>query len=96
MTCTTQEFFEKHAEEYLAHAKDPDLSGIVHDFYIFSKLANYAVPHRDLLVDARYEEIYFSVDPEQVYRDLPEEEMIRLIRCGLRYSAEHECFCMFV
>lgn len=90
------EFFEKYEDEYLNYRKDPDISNVTHDFYVMNALSSYVESPMDLIISSTNEEICFSVDPEFVYESLSEGEMIQLIRCGLRYSGEYECFCMFV
>lgn len=93
---TVAEFFKKHSGEYLRYQGDEDIENVTHDLYVFNKLAPFAEKSKALLVSATYEEIWFGVDPEEVFKCSTKLDMIRLIRCGLRYSEEHECFCMFV
>ena len=93
---TVAEFFEKHSDEYLRYHGDELIENVTHDLYVFNKLAQFVEKPKDLLVSATYGEIWFNVKPEDALKSLSELDMIRLIRCGLRYSEEDECFCMFV
>lgn len=41
------------------------------------------------------DEIYISVDINELAKFVKEEHIIELIRCGVRYNEEHDCLCMF-
>lgn len=88
-------FFEANEDYYLKTDDDPLVKDQIHDLYIFNALAKF-VKRGDLIVAASHEEIFLNVDPQDVYTELTSYELIRLIRCGLRYSEDQECFCMFV
>ncbi len=90
-----EELFEKHEDEFLNYEGDPDLSNLVRDVYIFNKLEPF-VKGGYLIGSAPYDEMYFTVNTREVTNTLSEEEMIKLIRCDLRHSSDHECFVMFI
>lgn len=50
----------------------------------------------DLVSAAEHDEIWLSADPVAVAAQATEAQLIDLIRCGVRYDREHECFAMFV
>lgn len=89
-----KELFDKYEDEYLNYRVDPALEGKVHDFIVFEALVPF-VERGDLVGNYGYEEIYLNVDVEKVLSKLTEDEIVRLIRCGLRYSEDRECFVMF-
>lgn len=89
-----KELFDKHENEFLNYRADPSLEDKVHDFVVFESLVKF-VKRGDLICNLGYEEIYLNVDVAEVVNTLSEDELVRLIRCGLRYSECHECFVMF-
>lgn len=89
-----KELFEKHENEFLNYRADPSLEDKVHDFVVFESLVKF-VKRGDLIGNLGYEEIYLNVDVAEVVNTLSEDALVKLIRCGLRYSDEHECFVMF-
>ena len=90
-----KELFTKYENEFLNYRADPELVGKVHDFIVFENLVQF-VERGDLVRSKGYEEIYFNVNDETVIENLPEETMLKLIRCGLRYSEDAECFVMYI
>lgn len=88
------EFFSNNGDEFLKSYKDPEIKDIIHDLFVFNKLAPF-VERGDLICASSRDEIFFNVDPEQVFTSLTSYELIKLIRCGLRYSEDQECFVMF-
>jgi hypothetical protein len=91
-------FFEIHNEEYMEFervpiklASRPD----VHAFMLLDKL----VPSKsrmDMVASAEHDEIYLEVDPKKLFAVAKDEEIIELIRCGVRYEEELDSFAMFV
>jgi hypothetical protein len=86
--------FEKHGEEYLQfelvekplHSR-PDLAAFL--------LLDQLVPGKNDMVSAsEHDEFFLSVDVEEVAKVITEEQIVTLIRCGIRYSS-YDCFCMF-
>jgi hypothetical protein len=79
--------FQEHRGEYrkfeLVHpqlSRRPDL----HAFLLLNKL----VPGCDNIISAaEHDEIWLSIDPEDLGNVLTEDLIIELIRCGVRYSA---------
>ncbi len=95
-----EKFFEdeEHDEEYAQHQNisperrlhdRPDLNA----FLLLDKL----VPGTHVMVDAaEHDEIYLNTDPEELAEVATEEDLIDLIRCGVRYDPEIPSLCMFV
>ena len=48
----------------------------------------------DILGGVNYEEVFLNVDINKV--DLTEGDVIKLLRCGVRYNSDNECLSMFV
>lgn len=93
---TIEELFEKHQDEFLQYERDYSLKDKAKDVTLFNMLSDKIPPHKDLIIGAWYEEIFFDVDLDDFVTFFSEEEIVRMIRCGLRYDSERECLCMFV
>lgn len=92
---TIEELFEKHQDEFLQYERDSSLKCEPRDITLFNMLSDLAAGG-GLIAGALHEEIFFSVDLNDFVRFFSEEEVVRMIRCGLRYDSERECLCMFV
>ncbi len=89
--------FDKHEDEFLkfdrvenpAHPR-PDLAAFI--------LLDRLVPHpgRDMVSSAEHDEIYLEVEPSHLAEVATEDDVLTLIRCGLRFDTDTESFCMFV
>lgn len=49
-----------------------------------------------MLSCAEYDEVWLAVDCEALARAITTEQVRDLVRCGIRYSGERDCLCMFV
>ena len=66
----------------------PDL----HAFMLLDKL----FPHRkDIISAAEHDEIYLSVEPSELAEVATEEQIIELVRCGVRYDEDNDSLAMF-
>lgn len=94
------ELFDKnHHEEYLRFEEidnppfeSKDLCGF-HKLYQFLKQDE---KHKDIVRDSRHDEIYLCGLDDLDLNNMTENDIIYLIRCGVRYDEEYDCFCMFV
>ena len=92
----TPEQYEKHDDEYLKFdlvqnktSRRPDL----HAFNLLDRL----VPGEDDIVNAaEHDEIYLSVSPDELAKVATEEQIIELIRCGVRYDGNTGSLALFV
>lgn len=48
----------------------------------------------DIIGSAIYEEVCLNVDIDKV--NLTEDDVIKLLRCGIRYNSDYGCLSMFV
>jgi hypothetical protein len=53
-------------------------------------------PGIDMIVAAEHDEIWLGADVQLVAEHATEEQIVTLIRCGVRLDADLECFAMFV
>ena len=65
----------------------------LHAFILLDKL----LPDDDnsIIVAAEHDEIYLSVDVEELAKVATEENIINLIRCGIRYDEQTDSLCKF-
>jgi hypothetical protein len=91
--------FEKHENEYLAFDREqnpkhprPDVCA----FLLLHELAPRDRPNTDMIGGAEHDEIWLNADPRKVAENATEEQIVTLIRCGVRFNHAHESFDMFV
>jgi hypothetical protein len=51
---------------------------------------------QDILGSASHDEVYINVDCEALAEVATEDDVLTLVRCGVRYDDEHDSLCMFV
>lgn len=96
------EFFDKYSDEYLKFDKIQNKVHPVPDICAFLMLHNLAPEinsigtFSDMISYAAHEEIFLSTDVDKLFENATNDQLIDLIRCGVRYSEEHHCLCMFV
>lgn len=90
--------FEKHSDtEYIqfkritvaTESRRPDLCA-------FIRLDELVPGNTDIVSDAEHDEIYLEVEPEDLAKVVTEEDIIFLLRCGVRYDSSYPALCMFV
>ncbi len=89
------ERFEQFDDDYIdfdgvqnKRSKRPDL----HAFLLLDELFP---GDTDLVSAAEHDEIYLDIDSDKL-DDLTDEQIQELVRCGVRFSKEFDCLCMFV
>ena len=93
-----QEIFEKFDDEsssnfYLIENKlstRPDLCG----FLYLEKLC--PGHDEDLIAAAEHDQVYLSIDCDELEKVATEEDVLYLCRCGIFYDDDQECLSMFV
>jgi len=66
----------------------PDL----HAFILLDKL----VPGDSYLIScSEHDEFFFSIDPDTLNGVITDEQLLELVRCGVRYDASLDSLCMF-
>ncbi len=94
-----EELFEKHDDEYIKfdrvqnprHSR-PDLCA----FLMLHDLSPAKKPGRDMISSAEHDEIWLDIDVDQVAENATEEDIITLIRCGIRFDTDNWAFALFV
>jgi hypothetical protein len=96
------EAFEANREEYLKFGRIDKLPpqsavfGSRPDLYAFMLLDCLVPGTSDMISSATHDEIYLAVSTEELAAAATLEQVITLIRCGVRYDQYTESLCMFV
>jgi hypothetical protein len=90
--------FEEHNDEFLKGEritperrlhKRPDINAFI--------LLDRLIPgEHDIVTAASHDEIYLGIECDELAKVATEEDIIDLIRCGVRYDNDTESLCMFV
>lgn len=100
-----QELFEKHESEFLKFDREtaprhprPDLCAflMLHELSPMPPLRGSGSMARDMVSAAGHDEIFLDVDCNTLAMNATEADIVTLIRCGVRFSAEYDSLCMFV
>jgi hypothetical protein len=96
-------FWEEHEDEYIRHEnitaerrlhRRPDINA----FLLLDKLCpgpNSNGYFMEMVSGAEHDEIFLDVSSEDISH-ATDEDLLDLIRCGVRYSGEYDSFAMFV
>jgi hypothetical protein len=66
------------------------------DMHAFIMLDRLFPNNVDMVSAAEHDEIWLDVEPDELSKVATEEQMIELIRCGVRYNHETDSLAMFV
>ncbi len=80
--------FDKHCGEYLQFHKITDKKSKRPDLHSFLLLDSLIPSDQDIVSAANHDEIYLSIDLEALAQVINEEQVIELIRCGLRINED--------
>jgi hypothetical protein len=98
---TTEQFeqlFEQHDREFLKFERIQNRRSNRPDIHAFL-LLDQLVPddkERDIISSAGHDEIYLQPDVDTLASVITEDQVIELIRCGVRYDSTYDSLCMFV
>jgi hypothetical protein len=91
----THERFEAFNDDYLKFDRienkrnqRPDL----HAWLLLDEL--FPNPGRDMVAAAEHDEIWLDVDGKKLEK-LTDEQILELVRCGVRYDSKYNCLAMF-
>jgi len=52
-------------------------------------------PGRDIVCASEHDEFFIDVSAEKLAEVASEDDVLTLVRCGVRFSDEYDCLCMF-
>lgn len=88
--------FEKHNDEFLKFERVENKKSQRADLHAFLLLDSIVPGKSDMVSCAEHDEIWLDVDCEEFGRAVTEEQIIELVRCGVRYDDDVDSLCMFV
>lgn len=90
------ELFKKHNDEYLNFKDVEPKMSLRADLHAYMLLDNLCPSNDDIVSAASHDEIWLWCDCDELVETATEDDIITLIRCGIRYDANHNSLCMFV
>jgi hypothetical protein len=81
-----EELLEKHEEEYLKFDKVKEKKTNRPDLQALLILDSIIPSNRDIISASEHDEFFLDIDLEVLAAKATEEQIIDLIRCGVRYS----------
>jgi hypothetical protein len=87
--------FEKFEDEWEFEKVDQALTRRS-DLYAFCLLDKLVPGVGDIVDHAEHDEIWLSIDCEELARVASEDHILSLVRCGVRYDDDEEALKMFV
>ena len=91
-----KKLFEKHSDEFLVFGEVANKTSRRADMHAFNLIEKLVPGDRDMISSAEHDEIWLSVDPVELANVATEDQIVELIRCGVRYDFDTDSFAMFV
>lgn len=88
-------YSEGEADEHLKFERVKERLSNRPDLHAFILLGLLCPGTEDIIGSSQHDEFYLSISPQEIAKVATEEQIIDLIRCGLRYDSQNEAFCMF-
>ena len=88
--------FVKYDDEYIAFGRVENKRSQRPDIHAFILLDALVPGDRDIVCSSEHDEIYLEVEPEALAAVATKEQIIELIRCGVRIDEEVNSLAMFV
>lgn len=92
----TAELYEKYEAEYLEFDRVQNKTSGRRDIHAFNLLDKLVPGTGDIVSCAEHDEIWLEVSPEALAVVATEDQIVELIRCGVRYDSQTDSLAMFV
>ena len=92
----TSQQYKKYADEYLRFDRVENKTSNRPDLHAFMLLDKLMPDTCDIISNAEHDEIWLNVSPEALGLVASLDQIIELIRCGVRYDGATDCLAMFV
>lgn len=89
------EVFEKFNDDYIDFDKVENPLHSRPDLCAFLLLDKLVPGTGDMISAAEHDEIFLDTDVDELALIATEDDILTLVRCGVRYSEEFNCLCMF-
>ena len=66
------------------------------DLCAFMLLESLVPAADDIVAAAEHDEIFLSVKVDELNKAVTDEQLLTLVRCGVRYDSSYDCLSMFV
>lgn len=64
------------------------------DLHAFIVLDEWFPGNSDIIASAEHDEFFLGIEAEQI-QQLTDDQILELVRCGVSFSEEYQCLCMF-
>lgn len=88
--------FKKLGDEFLEFDRIENKLHQRPDICAFIYLDKLQPKTRDMISAAEHDGIYLDTDCEKLSETITEDDVIYLLRCGVRYSSDYDCLEMYV
>lgn len=92
----TSEQYEKHEDEFLKFDRVQNKTSGRADLHAFNLIDKLVPGKTDMVSAAAHAEIWLDVSPDELAKVATEEQIIDLIRCGVRYDRSTDSLALFV
>lgn len=92
----THEQYNKYNDEFLKFDRVQNKASNRADLHAFILLDKLVPGKHDIVCSAEHDEIWLDVSPEDLSKVATEEQIIELIRCGVRYDRGTDSLALFV
>jgi hypothetical protein len=96
MKLNLAELWHKHDDEFLEFERVSPKRSNRPDLHAFLLLDELVPGVCDIVSSAEHDEICLEISLEELAEAATEEQIIELIRCGVRYSTDYDCLALFV
>jgi hypothetical protein len=95
-TLDLDDLFKKHEDEYLKFDRISKPSHPRPDVCAFLLLHELCPNTKDMVAAAEHDEVWLQPEPDELAENATEEDIITLIRCGVRLDSDVDSLAMFV
>lgn len=92
----TPEQYEKYHDEFLKFGRVENKTSNRPDLHAFNLLDKLVPGNSEIVSAAEHDQIWLDVEPEELSKVATDEQIIELIRCGVRYDRSINCLALFV
>ena len=87
--------FDDAHDEFLHFERVATILSTRPDLHAFMRLDKLCHGEANIVSDAHHDEFYLSIDPSKLATVASKDDIIELIRCGVRYDDEWDTLAMF-
>ena len=91
-----EQLWEKYSDEFLKFNRVQNKLSSRADLHAFLLLDRLLPGDEDIVACAEHDEIWLSFDTSELAKVITEEQVVELIRCGIRYDGANNSLSSFV